>query len=78
MILESKCIESADEFSTSTSLLSTLTRFVRPVFDESRSRSAQSVRPFVQSSSCNAGRMKMKSGDVYLESSMVSRISQRS
>jgi hypothetical protein len=46
---------SGDEFSTSTSLLSDLTWFVRHVFDESRSRSAQSVRPFVQSSSCYAG-----------------------
>lgn len=46
-------IGSADVFSTSASCKLTLPRFVRPSFLECQEKGTQSVRPYVQSSSCD-------------------------
>jgi hypothetical protein len=69
---QSLCNGSADEFSTSTSMLSTLARFVRLAFDENRSRNAQSVRPFVQSSSWNACGREIGGVSMYLDATIIS------
>jgi hypothetical protein len=59
---------SADEFSTITSHRLASQGLYALLFDETRSRSAQSVRPFVQSSSCvMQWRRKQVGVEVYLD-----------